>query len=117
MSAKPFFYGWESRRKYSVQRVGKPYDEDRVLSACQRAAIDFISPARGGLKMPLGDKAINISGGQAQRVAIARALYANPDVVIFDEATSSLDQANEKIIHETVMSLKKTLPVSLFPIA
>jgi len=103
----PFFMAGSLAENIAFSEWGKPWDEQRVRSACQRAAIDFINPERGGLEMPLGEKAGNISGGQAQRVAIARALYVNPDIVIFDEATSSLDQANEKIIHETVMSLRK----------
>jgi ABC-type multidrug transport system fused ATPase/permease subunit len=104
----PFFMAGSLAENIAFSEWGKPCDEERVRSACKRAAIDFITPERGGLQMPLGDKASNISGGQAQRVAIARALYVNPDIVIFDEATSSLDQANEKIIHETVMSLRKS---------
>ena len=61
----------------------------------------------------VGQKGLQISGGQAQRVAIARALYDDPDILIFDEATSSLDKTTEKEIFENLLNLKKTKTILL----
>ena len=55
----------------------------------------------------LGEKGVRLSGGQRQRVGIARALYKDPSLVVFDEATSSLDTETEKSIMDTVYGLKK----------
>ena len=61
----------------------------------------------------IGEKGITISGGQKQRLGIARALYHNPDIIIFDEATNSLDSITEKVVSETIykLSKKKTLVI------
>ena len=103
----PYLMAGTVAENVAFSEWGKPYDEARVRQACQKAAADFITPERGGILMPLGENGGGLSGGQAQRIAIARALYANPDIIIFDEATSSLDQANEKVIQDTVLALRK----------
>ena len=56
---------------------------------------------------------MQISGGQAQRIAIARSLYDDPEIIIFDEATSSLDKSTEKEIFENMLILKKTKTILL----
>ena len=61
----------------------------------------------------MGQKGLQISGGQAQRIAIARSLYDDPEIIIFDEATSSLDKTTEKEIFENLLNLKKTKTILL----
>jgi ATP-binding cassette, subfamily B, bacterial PglK len=59
----------------------------------------------------VGENAAKLSGGQVQRIGIARALFNNPEFIIFDESTSSLDLENEKDIMKFVYSLKKNKTV------
>ena len=59
-----------------------------------------------GLDTKVGDRGINISGGQRQRIAIARALYHKPDVLVFDEATNSLDEITENNLMDSIYAIK-----------
>ena len=90
----------------------KDINEEKVIQSCKMANIyDFISTLPEGLLTEVGENGIKLSGGQKQRLSIARALYKEPEIIIFDEATSSLDLETEKEIIEAINNLKthKTL--------
>ncbi len=102
----PFLMAGTLAENVAFSQWGQPWDEQRVLRACELAAIDFISVDRQGILLPIGENGAGLSGGQAQRLSIARALYAEPSVVIFDEATSALDAGNETIIVSSIEKLR-----------
>ena len=83
-------------------------DKTRILECLKEAQLDnFVNNLDHGINTYVGEKGIKISGGQRQRIAIARALYNNPKILIFDEATSSLDKITEQKIMESIYKFKK----------
>ncbi|MCL4112986.1 UNVERIFIED_CONTAM: hypothetical protein GTU68_043908 [Idotea baltica] len=81
---------------------------EEVIDAARKAnAFDFIDGFPDKFQTIVGDRGIKLSGGQRQRVAIARAILRDPDILILDEATSSLDAESEKEVQTALTSLMK----------
>jgi ATP-binding cassette subfamily B protein len=96
----------------NIALTGENIDFNRVTYAAKIANInDFIDSLPLGYNTKIGGNGIGISQGQKQRILIARAVYKNPDYLFFDEATSSLDANNEKIIMNNLMEFFKNRTV------
>ncbi len=85
---------------------GRPNaNREEVIAAAEAAQLaEFISILPLGYETRVGERGLKLSGGEKQRVAIARALLKNPPMLIFDEATSSLDSKTEKAIQASIES-------------
>ena len=87
---------------------------DRVEECVKQAQLgDFISTLSEGINTKIGERGIQLSGGQKQRISIARAIYDNPEVLVLDEATSSLDKDTEKQILEIIKNFKNNKTIIL----
>lgn len=89
-------------------------DQQAVIRAAEAAHIGgFIESLPLGYDTPVGDNGVRLSGGQRQRIGIARALYADPDLLIFDEATSSLDSVTEDAVMQAIGALSSSKTIVL----
>ncbi len=91
-------------------------DKQAVIDAAKQAHIHhFIESLPDGYETLVGERGLKLSGGEKQRIAIARTLLKNPKILIFDEATSSLDSHSEQIINQELQAIcadKTTLAIA-----
>lgn len=89
----------------------KKIDRERAESVIRLASLDsFIKTLPHGLDTPIGEGGCLLSGGQRQRLGIARALYKQAEILMFDEATSSLDETTEHAINDAIVRLSEECP-------
>ena len=87
-------------------------DDKKINKAIQNSKVsEFINDLPNGVDSRIGSAGINISSGQLQRIGLARALYNEPDLLILDEATSTLNIELEKDIFKTLLDLKSKMTV------
>lgn len=92
----------------NLQFAKKRVTQNELDFACRQANIfDFIQELPEKYETVIGERGIKLSGGQKQRLAIARTFLLNPDIIIFDEATSSLDYESEKAILSSITALSQ----------
>ena len=87
---------------------GSEYSDEEIINAAKLANADeFTKTLPEGYDTVVGDRGMRLSGGEKQRIAIARAMIRKPEVLILDEATSSLDNISEKIVQKAINKVSK----------
>ena len=83
-------------------------DIPKVMAACKEVGFgDYLQKMEKGIFSEVGEDGANLSGGQRQKIAFARVLYRDPEIIIMDEATSSLDSISEGVMMKAVDNLRK----------
>ncbi|GFZ33073.1 putative multidrug export ATP-binding/permease protein YgaD [Clostridium zeae] len=97
----PFLFNMSIKDNLSI--VNEAATDEEIINSCKLAYIhEFISSLPNGYDTIVGDNGVNLSGGQKQKIAIARALIKKSKIILFDEATSSLDNDSQYHIKEAI---------------
>ena len=95
------------RRNVAFGLPKEKIDDEAVKSAIRLAQLEeFVASLPDGMETLVGERGVRLSGGQRQLIGIARALYNNPDILVLDEATSSLDTETEHGVMQAVQALQ-----------
>lgn len=98
----------------NIQMGFNEYDDEHVLGICKVAGVDdFVGSEPKGYELEIRERGIGLSGGQRQTINLARSLLHNPQILLLDEPTSSMDQGTEKSVIESLekFSLEKTMMI------
>ena len=97
------------RRNIALGLPDDKIDDEEVWRALRASQLEeFVTALPKGLDSVVGERGACISGGQRQRIGIARAIYHNPQVLVLDEGTSSLDNATEQAVMEAIRAMRGT---------
>jgi len=107
VSQESFLFNAPLRFNLGYGFIDKISDEFIMKAAKKARLYDFIKNLPNGLDTEVGDRGIKLSGGEKQRVSITRAIIKGVDIIMLDEATSSLDSITEKLIQEALDELIK----------
>lgn len=105
VSQEPFLFN-SSIKENICYGIREPSLEEIEFAAKQSQAWEFIEKLPHGFDTIIGERGQTLSGGQRQRIAIARTLMRKPDVIIFDEATSSVDNRTEQLIQRALFAIR-----------
>ncbi len=102
----PFLFSTTIRENIAYGRPNAGHDE--IVAAAKAAhAHDFITRFAHAYETRVGERGVTLSGGQKQRIAIARALITDPQILILDDSTSSVDTETEHLIQQALAALMR----------
>ena len=109
-----FTFLFDDTLRNNITMFEKNPDNIRLIDTIEKSGLtNYFNKNDRNLDLTIGERGSQLSGGEIQRIGLARALYRQPDLLVLDEFTSSLDMKTEKEILENIKKLKKNLTIVL----